>query len=384
MNRILIVVGFVGFATSLSFRAIDPAIALIAFDFGMIPERAALLSTAFALPFALGQPVLGPIADAVGKTRVITACVVVLLFASLAGAAAPDFWTLLITRMFAGIAAGGIFPSALAMTGDLVPVERRQIALGRVVACALSGAVLGATVGGVVGDLFGWRGVLIVLAACSALALAGAIFGFPKGQPGTRLEFSSAIDGYRKIFANRLARFCYGGVFVEGACVFGLLPFVAIILHDAGEERATIAGFVVAGFPIGGVILSLTMPFLLAVFGQRGLMRLGGLLVAVAMVVFVSVGFWPLDFVAFVILGLGFYMIHTGIQFFATELAPAARASAVALHAMFFFLGQGSGPIFYGLAIGRFGATVATVIAASIMIVLGLYLAQKLRRPQAS
>jgi predicted MFS family arabinose efflux permease len=384
MNRSLIVVGFVAFATSLSFRAIDPGVALIALDFTMAPERAALLSTAFALPYALGQPVLGPVADAVGKTRVITACVIVLLAASLAGAIAPSFWTLLITRVAAGIAAGGIFPTALAITGDLVPVQQRQVALGRLLACALSGAVLGATLGGAISDLFGWRFVLFVLAGCSALALAGAIFGFPKSTPAARFEFSSAIEGYRRIFANPLARFCYGGVLVEGACVFGLLPFVAVILHASGEERATIAGLVVAGFPVGGVILSITMPMLLSLFGQPGLMRLGGLLVASALIVFAWAGWWPVGFAAFVALGLGFYMIHTGIQLFATELAPASRASAVALHAMFFFLGQGSGPVFYGLGIGKLGAHVSIAIAAAVMAGLGLFLAAKLRRPDAA
>jgi predicted MFS family arabinose efflux permease len=383
MNRALIVVGFVAFATSLSFRAIDPTVTLIAIDFAMPPERAALLSTAFALPFALAQPVLGPIADATGKTRVITACVVVLLVASLAGAAAPDFRTLLVTRIFAGVAAGGIFPSALALTGDLVPVERRQIALGRLVACALSGAVLGATVGGAVGDLFGWRGVLLVLAGLSAFALAGAVFGFPKSETGGRLQFSSAIAGYRRIFINPLAPICYTGVFVEGACVFGLLPFIAVILHASGEERAAIAGLVVAGFPIGGVILSFIMPLLLSAFGHGGLMRLGGLLVAAALIAFAFAGLWPVDFAAFVVIGLGFYMIHTGIQLFATELAPASRASAVALHAMFFFLGQGSGPIFYGFAIGSIGVPASVIIAAACMAALGMFLAQKLRRPPA-
>ncbi|HVX98562.1 MAG TPA: MFS transporter [Pseudorhodoplanes sp.] len=382
MNRSLIVVGFVAFATSLSFRAIDPSVALIALDFSMAPERAALLSTAFALPYALGQPVLGPIADAIGKTRVIRACVVVLLAASLAGAVAPDFQTLLVTRIAAGVAAGGIFPTSIAVTGDLVPVEQRQVALGRLLACALSGSVLGATVGGLVGDVFGWRGILLVLSGCSALALAGAVAGFPRAAPSARFDISSALDGYRRIFANPLARFCYGGVLVEGACVFGLLPFVAVILHGSGEERATIAGLVVAGFPVGGVILSVVMPALLAAFGQRGLMRLGGALVACALLLFAWAWWWPFELAAFVVLGFGFYMIHTGIQVFATELAPGARASAVALHAMFFFLGQGSGPVLYGFAIGKAGVTATIAIAAVLMVGLGLFLGRMLRHPK--
>ncbi len=384
MTRTLVVIGFVAFATSLSFRAIDPAIALIGADFSVAASDAALLSTAFAFPFALGQPLLGPIADLLGKTRVMTLCVALLLIASIAGAFAPNYGILLATRIAAGLGAGGVFPIALATAGDLVPLARRQVIIGRLLACALSGAVLGASAGGIVGDLYGWRGVLILLAVCSAFALAGAIFGFPRSKNGglARLDLRAALSGYRSILQNPLAIVCFGAVFIEGACVFGLLPFVAPLLHATGEERATIAGLVIAGFPVGGVILSLALPLLLMAFGQRGLMRLGGILVGSALICFALSPWWQLDLGAFLNIGLGFYMIHTGIQVFTTELAPTARASAVALHACFFFLGQGSGPVLYGLGIGRIGPTATLFMTATAMALLGAYCAHRLRRPE--
>ena len=39
------------------------------------------------------------------------------------------------------------------------------------------------------------------------------------------------------------------------------------------------------------------------------------------------------------------------IQIYASELAPAARGSAMALHSFFFFLGQAVGPIVYGVGL---------------------------------
>ena len=46
---------------------------------------------------------------------------------------------------------------------------------------------------------------------------------------------------------------------------------------------------------------------------------------------------------AMVVLGLGFYMLHNSFQTQVTEIAPTARASAVALHAFSFFVGQALG-----------------------------------------
>ena len=57
---------------------------------------------------------------------------------------------------------------------------------------------------------------------------------------------------------------------------------------------------------------------------------------------------WPVEFVNFVLLGFGFYMLHAVIQIYASELAPTARGSAMALHSFFFFFGQAIGPIVYG------------------------------------
>jgi predicted MFS family arabinose efflux permease len=386
MHRILIVIGFIAFATSLSFRAIDPGIPLIAADLGVSAERAALLSTAFAFPFALGQPVLGPIADIIGKTRVMTMCVAVFLMASVTGFFAPNFPVLAASRVIAGISAGGIFPIALATAGDMVPLARRQVVIGRLLACTLSGAVFGATAGGIVGDLFGWRGVFMLLSVCGVVALASALIGFRGGTAtaGRPFNLGTVIAGYRRIFANPLAIVCFGAVFVEGACIFGLLPYVAVLLHSIGEDSATVAGIVIAGFPIGGVALSLTLPLLLRVFGQRGLMRLGGSLVGAALLAFGLSPFWIADFGAFLLIGFGFYMIHTGIQTFTTELAPTARASGVALHAFFFFLGQGSGPIAYGAGLTSIGPLPSLAVAAAAMVILGLYCAHRLRRPDAA
>jgi predicted MFS family arabinose efflux permease len=131
-RRVLAGVSTVAFATSLFSRAIDPIIPPIAMDLGVVPETVALLSTAFALPFALVQPILGPLADMFGKTRIMTVCLIILIATAVIGALAPSFQVLLVSRVLAGIAAGGVFPVSLAIVGDLVPVAERQIALGRI------------------------------------------------------------------------------------------------------------------------------------------------------------------------------------------------------------------------------------------------------------
>src|SRR4029077_10040266 len=75
-----------------------------------------------------------------------------------------------------GAAARWIIPFSMAYVGDVTPYERRQPILGRYLTGQISGQLFGQAAGGVLGDLFGWRNVVLVLAAMFALATAGLLF----------------------------------------------------------------------------------------------------------------------------------------------------------------------------------------------------------------
>src|SRR5215213_4316023 len=154
MNRVLVVVAFASFVSSLFIRMTDPLVPLVAADLAVAPHTAALLGTAFALPWALMQPILGPLGDLLGKTRVILTCMAVLVVSAAIGAFAQSFSVLLICRVISGAAAGGVFPVSMAVYGDLVPVESRQIGMVRLLTASISGTLLGGALAGVLADFF--------------------------------------------------------------------------------------------------------------------------------------------------------------------------------------------------------------------------------------
>ena len=73
-----------------------------------------MLNTAYALPYALAQPFLGPLGDRFGKQRCVQFCIAGLALMLAAGAFANSFALLLATRVLAGIFAGGLIPLVLA------------------------------------------------------------------------------------------------------------------------------------------------------------------------------------------------------------------------------------------------------------------------------
>lgn len=382
MTRTLNLTAFVVFASSLFMRSTDPVIPQIAVGLHVEPTTAALLSTAFTLPYALVQPLLGALADMFSKARLMLLCLFILTAATLICGLAANFEILVGARMIAGLAAGGVVPIAFALIGDKVPIAERQVAMGRLLFAIMTGNLLGATCAGVVGDLLGWRGVFFALSAFGAIILTAAVPGFRGSEEsGGRFDLSVLVPNYRAVLRNPLAKICFGAVFLEAVFMYGVFPHMASMLREAGETRASIAGVVIAGFGIGGALYGVMVSRLLAALGETNMMRVGSAVMAFCLLMIAARWAWPLEFLTFALLGFGFYMLHAVIQIYASELAPAARGSAMALHSFFFFLGQAAGPILYGAGSKTIGIPPVLVFGALVLIGVGWICASWLRRP---
>jgi len=380
MNRILVVVAFASFVASLFIRMIDPLVPQVAADFAVEPRTAALLGTAFALPWAIMQPVLGPLGDLIGKTRVILVCMAVLFASAVVGMLATSFPLLVASRVIAGAAAGGVFPVSMAVYGDLVPVERRQIGMGRLLTASISGTLMGGAAAGILADFIPWRGIFLIYGLAIQTALIGAaraLCGVALSAP-RRVHVGAIAANYRQVWSNPRSKICYGAVFLEGVALVGLFPFVAVLLVSIGETRASIAGLVLAAFPLGGVFYSLMVGKLVPRFSTSTLMIGGGLVAAAALVVEAMVPPWQAQLLLFLVMGLGFFTLHACILVHMTELAPAARGTAVAGHALAYFSGQAVGPVVYGIGFATIGPAATLIVAAATIGLVGYFTARLL------
>jgi predicted MFS family arabinose efflux permease len=384
--RVLGIAMLGAFASSVFIRAVDPMIPSIAADLATDPGRVALLATGFALPCALVQPVLGACADLFGKTRLMTLSLAALAATAAASVFATSFSVLLALRILSGLFAGGVIPIALAISGDLVPVNERQVAVGRLLGAITLGNLVGSPAIGAVTDLLGWRGGFAVMALLALAALVAAVIGY-RGivtAPPSSAGLADLPATYREIFRNPQAKICYGSVVVETICLFGLFPFVALLLHQICEERAFVAGLVLSGLGIGGIAYVVLVAKLLERFGEQKLMFSGGLAMGLGVMAVALRLPWQLEFLIFCLLGMGYYLLHGVIQIYATELSATGRTTATALHAMSYSIGQAIGPIVYGAALTSVGLTATVLFTGSMLIVVGAVCAHHLRRTPAA
>jgi predicted MFS family arabinose efflux permease len=368
------IVALVVFAQTVFTRAVDPVIPMIASDLAMDVRTVALLSTAFALPYALIQPALGAIADFLGKTRLMNACLLVVALSSLICAVATSFPLLVAMRIAAGLVAGGVFPVAMALVGDLVPIDQRQVAIARLLGVALTANVLGSAVAGAIGDLLGWRGVFAVLGVFALAVTVMAFFAFRNVviAPPPPFHRAAVVANFRGIFADPRAKVCFSAVFLEAIFIHGLFPYVALMLLAIGEPRASVAGLLIAAFAVGGVLYSLMVPVLIARVPERRLMIAGGTLAALALVLIALYLPWQAQIAVFGVFGLGFYLLHGCIQVHVTELSHTARGAAASLHSCFFYLGQSVGPVIYGVGFAHGGPEPTLLTGAVVVLGVGL------------
>src|SRR5215211_2065962 len=236
LQVLLLVLSLCGFSGALATRLFDPLITSIAADFATPVSVIALLSSAFALPFGLSQPFLGPTGDAFGKEIVIKVAVAVLALCLLASALAPNLRLLFVSRVLGGVAAGGIMPVCMALIGDRFPLAVRQIALSRFIGATLIGQLVGASVGGLIAEWIGWRGVLGCAAALGVTAALMALTMLPKGGEvrSGRLHVGEALARYRLVLQNPRSFVCFGIVFWEGLAIYGIMPFIGDLLRSRG------------------------------------------------------------------------------------------------------------------------------------------------------
>jgi MFS family permease len=123
---------------------------------------------------AVGGPLLGWLAGMVGKRNVLLVSSLLYAITGIAGAFAPDFWTLILSRILLGLVCGGVAASGMALLADYYSGERRDRLIGWVSVLGGGATLVSLIAAGVLTENFGWRapfGLYLVGLAMFAVAL---------------------------------------------------------------------------------------------------------------------------------------------------------------------------------------------------------------------
>jgi predicted MFS family arabinose efflux permease len=368
----LVIICLAGLSSAMANRAMDPLVSELARDFNVTVAVAAGVISIYALPYALSQPVLGPLGDYYGKGRLLRICMW-LQCASLAVVIiSPSIGILMVARFFGGIAGGGIMPSSMAAIGDRYPPQERQQKIGTFVSVALVGYTFSTAAAGILAQYLSWRTIFIItLVLCigAAMLLSRVVETTPK--PEKPMQLSDAVAGYKILFSNPRAKLCYGAVFLEGVALWGTLPYISPILEQRGQGGPGEAGLIITGMGLGGLLFTATVKHWLKFLTPYQLMFIGGFLNAVGPLVLIFDLGWYWLAAAFFVAGFGFMMVHNSIQAEVAALAPSVRGSAFSMHSCSLFIGHSLGPMVFTIGLAAIGEASILAIYAAILLVIG-------------
>jgi len=152
---------------------IQPVVPLIRETFGTTSEQASLVPAVSQVGYAAGILLLAPLGDIMDRKRLVLLKSVLLVLALLATAAAPNLFALLASSLAVGLL-GSVGQDFVPMAAQLAPKEQRGRTIGLVTTGLLCGILLSRTLGGAIGEFFGWRatyGIAAIMVALVSIAV---------------------------------------------------------------------------------------------------------------------------------------------------------------------------------------------------------------------
>jgi len=370
------------FFSAAALRVCDPLLPRFADEFGRSAGESGNLIVGFAVAYGVMQLLFGPLADRFGKRRMIAVALLGCAVASTAAALVSGFSSLMALRIAWGMAAAGIVPLAMAWIGDSVAYAQRQSVLARLLLGTLSGMVAGQLLGGLFAESGpGWRGAFLTLGA--GYWVMAAMLWPRGGESAPAMVPAAHHQRIGAVLRERWARVVLLAVFLEGLFLLGPLSYLPSYLHQREGLGLRAASIVAALYAVGGLVYALAARRIVPRLGERGMASAGGALMALALAGLWLLPHWPSASVLAVLLGFGTYLYHNTLQTHATQMAPAARGTAVSMFSFALFAGQALGVAVFGGLLDR--AAYAALLAAPGLALLatGLGFAFALRRRAA-
>jgi AAHS family 4-hydroxybenzoate transporter-like MFS transporter len=282
----------------------------------------------------IGALLLGPLADRIGRRKIIIFSTLAFGIGTLVTALVNDVGTLFVVRLLTGLGLGGAMPNTIALTSEFSP-HRRRATMVMVMFVGFSiGAALGGFLAAALIPQFGWRSVFVVGGAAPLVLAPILAWRLPEsvrflaltGRANARVAELLALVSTRAGFAAgqrfvvdepALKGMPVQHLFRSGRTVPTLLLWVVFfmslleiyfmsnwlptVLHDLGASISAAAvigsmfqlGGVVGTFVLGSIIdrfsfRALALVYFIAVFAVGAIGQLGHAAIPVTIAIFVA------------------------------------------------------------------------------------------------
>ena len=175
------------FVSVLTATMINVLVPLIGARFGASAAEVGWVVTGYSLAYAVGVPLYGRISDLFGVRDVFSVGLAGFAVGGMVCALAPSLAVLAFGRIVQGIGGAAVPALAIVSVAKVLPAGERGAGIGLIGSSLGTAAAVGPVLGGVLGQLLGWRALFV-----GTLALALVLIPFARGvlpdggSPGER------------------------------------------------------------------------------------------------------------------------------------------------------------------------------------------------------
>ena len=332
----------------------------------------------------IGALVFGPIADRIGRRRIIIVCTAAFGIGTLATIFASDVPSLLAIRFLTGLGLGGAMPNAVALTSEFSP-HRRRATMVMAMFCGFSiGAAIGGLLAAALIPAFGWRSVFVVGGVVPLLLVTLLVLRLPESVRFLALS-GRANDGVAALLAQIApsVRHPAGTRFVVQEIKLPGIPVVHLL--GGGRAWATLALWVLFFMSLLDLhLLSNWLPIVLNDLGASvsaaavigSMLQVGGVVGAFTLGQFIDrFSFRALALTYFVasiaVAAIGFsghsIALTTVAIFCAGFCVIGGQTASNALSATFYPTAIRSTGVGWALGIGRIGSIVGPLVGGIML-----------------
>jgi DHA1 family bicyclomycin/chloramphenicol resistance-like MFS transporter len=327
--RLVLVLGALTTLGPLTIDMYLPALPRLADDLGTTVAGVQLTITGTLVGLALGQLVIGPLSDVIGRRAPLLAGVGLHIVASLLALLAPNLAVLGTFRVLQGLGAAASMVVGMAIVRDLFTGLAAAKLLSRLMLVLGVSPILAPTLGGIILTWTSWRGVFVVLAVIGVGVIVATALGLPETLPVERRRTGGVrgtLRDYRALFSDRAY---IGLILLAGLAMTAIFSFVSgssFVFQEFYGMSEQQFGFVFGGGAVGLILATQLNVRLLRRWTPAQVLSVSlgfGMLAGLVLLLFAATGFGGL---------IGVLAPLWLVLFFAGLALPNAPALAMARH----------------------------------------------------
>ena len=164
------------FIVFMAILSLIPMVKTVSMDIQVTESMFGIIMGSFMVFMAFPQIPIGILSDRYGRRPFLFIGILIFSFGLLIFGLAGSGFQLLVGRSLSGLGAAMFFPTTYAIAGDLYSIRERGKGMGLISMAMGLGTVSGYILGGVVGELFGWRMVFVSMFWISLLVALSSLW----------------------------------------------------------------------------------------------------------------------------------------------------------------------------------------------------------------